>query len=51
LLYKSKNPRAKDEQDFQAAAKYMDSESKAWLRNSLLVCYSEHHWLQRLKEL
>lgn len=48
LLYKSKNPREKDEQDFQAAANYLDFESKEWLRNALSICYSEHHWQQRL---
>lgn len=48
LLYKSKNPRAKDEQDFEAAAKYLDVESREWLKNALSICYSEHHWLQGL---
>ena len=48
LLYKSKNPREKDERDFQAVVDYLDNESKKWLRNALLVCFSEHHWRQRL---
>jgi hypothetical protein len=48
LLYKSKNPRFKDEQDFQSVVKYLDSEAKEWLRNALSVCYSEHHWSGRL---
>jgi len=48
LLYKSKNPRLKDEQDFEAVAEHLDTEGKEWLKNVLTVCYSEHHWLQSL---
>jgi hypothetical protein len=48
LLYKSKNPRAKDEQDFQAAIKYLDFEGKEWLKDSLSICYSKHPWLKEL---
>jgi hypothetical protein len=48
LLYKSKNPRLKDEQDFEAVVEYLDVKSKEWLKNTLIVCYSEHHWLQKL---
>jgi hypothetical protein len=48
LLYKSKNPQLKDEHDFKAVVEYLDIESKQWLKNALTVCYSEHHWLQRL---
>ena len=48
LLYKSKNPRAKDEQDFQAAVNYLDFESKEWFSKALSICYPEHHWQKRL---
>jgi hypothetical protein len=48
LLYKSKNPRTKDEKDFKAVVECLNIESKAWLKNALTICYSEHHWLQRL---
>jgi hypothetical protein len=48
LLYKSKNPREKDERDFRATVKRLDSESKIWLRSALSVCYSKHDWLQNL---
>jgi hypothetical protein len=48
LLYKSKNPREKDERDFLAAVNYLDNESRKWLRNALSVCYSQHQWLQSL---
>jgi len=48
LLYKSKNPRLKDEQDFEAVASYLDVEGKQWLKNALAVCYSEHQWTESL---
>jgi hypothetical protein len=48
LLYKSKNPRPKDEQDFEIVRKHLDNESKEWLKNALSICYSEHRWLQNL---
>ena len=48
LLYKSKNPNAKDEQDFAGIIKYMDAERKGWLRDSIAVCDAGHHWLNRL---
>lgn len=48
LLYKSKNPRAKDELDFQNVVERLDAESKNWLRNALTVCDSKHLWLQKL---
>lgn len=46
LLYKSKNPRAKDDQDFAAVIKYLDTERKDWLKNAIAFCDSEHRWLQ-----
>jgi hypothetical protein len=48
LLYKSKNPRAKDEQDFQAVVKCLDAERKEWLKDAIKVSNSEHHWLRSL---
>jgi hypothetical protein len=48
LLYKSKNPRAKDRQDFEIVRKHLDTESKEWLKKALSICYSEHRWLQNL---
>jgi hypothetical protein len=48
LLYKSKNPRAKDEQDFLAAVKQLENPAKKWLKNALSACYSEHKWLELL---
>jgi hypothetical protein len=48
LLYKSTNPQAKDEWDFQAVVEYLDDEQKEWLRDAIKVCNSEHHWLRSL---
>jgi hypothetical protein len=48
LLYKSKNPRLKDEQDFESVAPNLDAESRQWLKNALAVCCGEHSWIQRL---
>jgi hypothetical protein len=48
LLYKSKNPQAKDEQDFQAVVKYLDAARKEWLKYAIKVCNSEHRWLRSL---
>ena len=51
LLYKSKNPRARDEQDFRTAFQHLDYDSKEWLKNALSISYSRHHWLESLKAL
>jgi hypothetical protein len=47
LLYKSKNPRRKDEQDFQETINFLENESKIWLRNALLISDSKHRWLDK----
>jgi hypothetical protein len=48
LLYKSKQPRAKDEQDFAAVIERLEPERRTWLREALSICYAGHHWLNRL---
>jgi hypothetical protein len=48
LLYKSKNPRAKDEKDFRAVGGHLSAKSKKWLKDALLICARQHHWLQDL---
>lgn len=48
LLYKSKNPRAKDEKDFRLVVPHLDVESKNWLRNAVSACNCKHHWLESL---
>jgi hypothetical protein len=48
LLYKSKDPRDKDERDFAALAGRLGAERTAWLRRALAVCRPRHHWLKSL---
>ncbi|EJR55536.1 hypothetical protein IK3_05630 [Bacillus toyonensis] len=48
LLYKAKNTREKDHQDFIAIKDYLDNEKKKWLRYALEVHEPEHKWLQLL---
>lgn len=48
LLYKSKNPRAKDERDFETVVKFLDAESRKWLKNVISICCSQHRWLENL---
>jgi hypothetical protein len=48
LLYKSKNPRAKDELDFRNTLPHMNFEQKQWLINSLKTVYEDHPWIERL---
>lgn len=48
LLYKSKNPRASDEQDFETVAQQLDTERKKWLSNAIAACDTGHRWLQVL---
>ena len=48
LLYKSKNPRTKDHQDFESVVEHLDVESKKWLANALAICDLKHDWLQKL---
>jgi hypothetical protein len=48
LLYKSKAPRAADEQDFAAARPLLDAEARAWLRAALLRATPDHPWAAAL---
>jgi hypothetical protein len=48
LLYKSKSPRAKDEQDFAAVAGRLGAERKAWLKAALKAQDPGHGWLGKL---
>ncbi len=48
LLYKSKNPAPKDEQDFRALVGELGARRKAWLRRALTTCDPRHRWLAEL---
>lgn len=46
LLYKARNARPKDEQDFQACLPLLSVEAKQWLKDQLRLLYPEgHQWL------
>lgn len=48
LLYKSKAPRAKDEQDLNSVLPALDSEQRDWLEQALATVTPDHPWLRRL---
>ncbi|AUB36659.1 Catechol 2,3-dioxygenase or other lactoylglutathione lyase family enzyme [Nostoc flagelliforme CCNUN1] len=48
LLYKAKNPRSKDEDDFYRVCRLLDEERQVWLKQAITVCYPRHHWLTEL---
>jgi hypothetical protein len=48
LLYKAKDPTAKDEADFQRVRPRLRFTRRLWLRGALETCYPGHPWLARL---
>ncbi|MCM3757528.1 hypothetical protein M3197_08500 [Sporosarcina aquimarina] len=48
LLYKAKNTREKDHQDFVTVKDYLEDDQKKWLRDALELHEPEHYWLQFL---
>lgn len=48
LLYKAKNPRLKDEDDFHSVCRLLDEERQVWLKQAITVCHPGHHWLTEL---
>lgn len=48
LLYKVKNTREKDHQDFMTILKYLDVERKNWLQYAIQLHEPEHKWLHYL---
>ncbi len=48
LLYKAKNPRSKDEDDFHRVCKLLNEERQVWLKQAITVCHPRHHWLKEL---
>jgi hypothetical protein len=48
LLYKSKNPRATDDDDFAAALPSLDDVARGWLKSALTRTAGYHQWLQKL---
>ncbi|MFN7253539.1 MAG: nucleotidyltransferase domain-containing protein [Anaerobacillus sp.] len=48
LLYKAKNTREIDHQDFMIIKDYLDNKKKQWLRYALELHEPKHEWLQYL---
>jgi len=48
LLYKSKQPREKDELDFRNALERMDEAQREWLKTALLRTDPFHPWIEQL---
>jgi hypothetical protein len=50
LLYKSKDPTPKDENDFDAVRPHLSEHGRSWLRRALELTAPGHRWLERLTE-
>lgn len=48
LLYKARSVRARDQTDFENAVPSLDSDARAWLRDSLAATEPGHGWLSVL---
>ena len=48
LLYKAKNPRPKDQEDFQRTLPVLHAEDRLWLAQALEICHPGHDWLRDL---
>jgi hypothetical protein len=51
LLYKAKNPRPRDQADFDHVAPRLDQGARAWLKDALTRMDPGHAWLQKLRAL
>jgi hypothetical protein len=50
LLYKSKNIRLKDENDFMEIKDKLSLDQKRWISNALTLQDPNHHWLEELRK-
>ncbi|SEH01167.1 hypothetical protein SAMN05444920_11997 [Nonomuraea solani] len=48
LLYKSKDPRPKDETDFETVLPLLTEEQRRWLDEALKIVHAAHPWRERL---
>ncbi|MCA1012901.1 nucleotidyltransferase domain-containing protein [Halobacillus halophilus] len=48
LLYKAKNTREKDHQDFHSIFPHLNERQKEWIKQSLMHHQPEHVWLEKL---
>jgi len=49
MLYKAKNVREHDVQDFEATLPSLGPAQRAWLRDAIAVVHPGHTWLERLR--
>jgi len=48
LLYKSHQPRPKDQADFEALSDELTDDQRRWLLDALLLTQPNHPWIHRL---
>jgi hypothetical protein len=48
LLYKARNPRPRDEEDFENVIPHLDATARKWLCESLQMTQPAHGWLPSL---
>jgi hypothetical protein len=48
LLYKAKQPRHVDREDFDRTLPTLDDAARSWLAQALEVCHPGHDWICRL---
>ena len=48
LLYKAKDTRAKDQEDFLRVVDFLSSEEKKWLQTAIQLHMPHHKWLELL---
>jgi hypothetical protein len=48
LLYKAKNPREHDIEDFERVRGMLNARAKRWLADALTICHPGHEWTSRL---
>lgn len=48
LLYKAKEPRPRDEEDFRTALPTLDEPRRQWLAEALRACHPDHAWSSSL---
>lgn len=51
LLYKAKQVRDRDEQDFRVHAPGLDPQARGWLRDALARVHPGHRWLRALEKM
>jgi hypothetical protein len=49
LLFKAKGRRPKDEQDFAIALPLLDEGSRVWLKDALILTFTDHPWIAQLR--